>query len=427
MHLFEYAASRRQYSTCCIGLVTLLATLPSSGNADSLSFDDALSRALHEAPTLAVNAAQIDAAKQAAIPAGKLPEPKLELGVDNLPIEGPDRYSLTQDFMTMRRIGLMQEFPNHAKREAQVAVAQAQVKVAEAQTRITQLTVLSDTATAWIARDTAERQLMYIDALLEQNRLLDQAVRAQLAAGKGMATDAVMVRQEAALIEERRDKLLAARDQAIAALRRWIGAAADIPLTGSAPNWSITQDTLAHGLHRHPELELFEPQARRLDAQIAEAQAGERPDWALELAYQKRGAEFSDMVMVQVSLDLPLFPESRLDPQVAARRAERTALDAEREATLREHAAMLEGDLAEYKRLSNAVQRQREALLPLSDEKVALATAAWRGNQGSLADVVTARLERIDTELKAIALEGERAQLAARLHYAYGESTGVTP
>lgn len=427
MHLFKYAAPWRQYPTRCIGLMTLLATLPNIGNADSLSFDDALSRALSEAPTLAVNAAQADAATQAAIPAGELPEPKLELGVDNLPIEGPDRYSLTQDFMTMQRIGVMQEFPNHAKREARVAAAQAQVKVVAAQTRITRLTVLQETATAWIARDTAERQLTHIDALLEQNRLLDNAVRAQWAAGKGMATEAVTVRQEAALIEERRDKILTTRHQAIATLRRWIGAAADLPITGTVPDWPITREFLAHGLHRHPQLELFDPQEHLLDAQIAEARAGERPDWALELAYQKRGAEFGDMVMVQVSLDLPLFPGSRLDPQVAARRAERTALDAEREATLREHAAMLEGDLAEYQRLLNAVRRQREVLLPLGDEKVALAMAAWRGNQGSLADVVISRLERIDTELKAITLEGERAQLAARLFYAYSEPTGVNP
>jgi outer membrane protein TolC len=171
---------------------------------------------------------------------------------------------------------------------------------------------------------------------------------------------------------------------------------------------------------------LFEPQAQVLDAEIDEARSNERPDWSLELAYQKRGPQFDDMAMLEVSVDLPLFPGSRLDPQVAARRGERTALDAQRESALREHASMLESDLADYQRLSNAVRRQRETLLPLADEKIALATAAWRGNKGSLADVAAARLERIDTELKAIALEGESAQLAARLHYTYGDA-GVNP
>lgn len=66
-------------------------------------------------------------------------------------------------------------------------------------------------------------------------------------------------------------------------------------------------------------------------------------------------------------------------------------------------------------------RRQRDVLLPLAEEKVRLTTAAWRGGKGVLSEVIGARRERIDTELKAIAVEGERQQMAARLHYAYGD------
>lgn len=222
------------------------------------------------------------------------------------------------------------------------------------------------------------------------------------------------------MIEERWDELHTRREQAIASLRRWIGAAADSPLAGAAPDWPISHESLTLTLHQHPELAVFDPQARVLEAETAEAQAAKKPDWALELAYQNRDAQFGDMVSLQVSFDLPLFAASRQNPQIAARQAERTALDAEREATLREHAAMLETDLAEYERLIKAIKRQRDVLLPLAEEKVALALAAWHGSQGSLMDLIAARRERIDTELKAIALEGEQRQLAARLHYAYG-------
>jgi outer membrane protein TolC len=239
-----------------------------------------------------------------------------------------------------------------------------------------------------------------------------------------MATEVVMPRQEAAEIEERRDELQARRAQAIAALRRWVGAAADAPLIGGIPAWSIGHESLLHGLHRHPEIEIFTPQAHVLEAEVAEAQAGKKPDWALEFAYQNRARQFGDMVMLQVSFDLPIFASSRQEPQIAAKRAERTALDAEREAVLREHAAQLEADLADYQRLSSAIKRQRQLLLPLADEKVTLALAAWRGGRGTLTELISARSERIDTELKAIALEGEQRQLAARLHYVYDEEQG---
>ena len=406
-------------------IAMLLAGFSSLSHA--LTFDDALRLAQTKAPQLEAREAAVAAAQSNALPAGALPDPKLVLGVDNLPVNGPDAYSVSRDFMTMRSIGVMQEFPNGAKRKARVAVAQDKVAVAEAQTRITRLTILRETAIAWIARKTVEQELAHMDDLRAENRLLDSAVKAMLAGGKGTATDAVMPRQEAALIEDRADALRTRREQAIATLKRWIGAAAEEPLQGTSPDWPISHDVLAHSLHRHPELTEFDSKERMLDAEIGEAQAEKKPDWALELAYQQRGPQFSDMVSMQVSFDLPIFPGSRQDPKIAAKRAERAGLDAEREATLREHTAMLESDLAEHRRLANAVKRQREVLLPLADEKVALAMAAWRGGKGSLAEVIAARREHIDTELQVIELEGQRRQVAARLYYAYGDHPGAQP
>ncbi len=408
----------------CAGMALLLTHTVVIAAADPLSFDAALALALREAPMLAANAAQLDAARQAAIPAGELPDPKLALGVENLPIEGPDRFSLSSEAMTMRRIGVMQEFPNRAKRDARVAVARGRVELATAQIEVTRLIVMRETAVAWIVRDTVERQLARIDGLFAENQLFAAAVQARLAGGQGMATEIVMPRQAAAEIEARRDDLLARREQAIAALRRWVGTAADAPLVGGTPAWPIGHESLLHGLHRHPEIEFFIPQAQVLEAQVAEAQAAKKSDWALEFAYQNRAAQFGDMVMLQVSFDLPVFAGSRQEPLIAAKRAERTALDAEREAMLRAHAAELESDLADYKRLGNAIKRQRELLLPLADEKITLALAAWRGGRGTLSELISARSERIDTELKAIALEGEQRQLAARLHYVYGAEQG---
>lgn len=393
-------------------------------HAQSLTFQGALATALRDTPVLRANTAQVDAARYSVTPAGELPDPKLALGIDNLPIQGQDRYSLTRDSMTMRRIGISQDIPNGAKRDARVTAANGRVELAEAQARVTRLTVVRETANAWIARNTVERQLARIDALNDENRLLANAVRAQLAGGKGNAADAVMPHQEAAMIEERRDELNARRQQAIAILKRWIGPEGDAPLSGDAPDWSLTRDTLGHALHRHPELALFEPRTKVVDAEIAEAKAGKRPDWGVDVAYQQRAPEFGDMVSVQLRLDLPVFSGSRQDPMIAARQAERTALDAEREAALREHIAMLDTDWAAYQRFINASRRQREVLLPLAEEKVRLVTAAWRGGKSSLADVIAARRERIETELKSIAVEGERQQMAAQLHYAYGDLSG---
>ncbi len=402
--------------------LALMAGCAGLAGAEPLSFTRALDLALSETPALRADAAQLDAARHAVLPAGELPDPKLALGLDNLPINGPDRYRVGDDFMTMRRVGLMQEFPNRAKREARVAAAEGEAAVAAAQTAITRRQVQQETALAWIARHTVERQLARIDALRAENRLLDAGVRARIAGGGGMAADSLAPRQEAAAIDNLQDQLEARREQAIARLARWVGESAREPLAGAVPDWPIDRDALLRRLHAHPDVAVLDARTSVVQAAIAQAQAARKSDWALALAYQQRGPQFSDMATLEVTFDLPLFTARRQDPTIAARRAQRDALDAQREATLREHAAELDADLAEYRRLGKVLARQNRQLLPLAAQKVALVNAAWRGGQGSLAELVAARRERIEAEFEAIALEGERQQMAARLHYAYADA-----
>jgi hypothetical protein len=125
--------------------------------------------------------------------------------------------------------------------------------------------------------------------------------------------------------------------------------------------------------------------------------------------------------MLEVRVDLPVFAGKRQSPRIASRMAERSALEAEREEALREHAAMLEAQLSEHQRLLRATARYTELLLPLADEKVGLAMASWRSGEGALNDVMAARRARIATKLQSIVTTGELQQSAARLHYAYSD------
>ena len=368
-----------RYSRYIGVLAACLAAAASQAQNTSLSFNEALALSMRVAPSLAAKMAQTNAAQQTAIYSGELPDPKVVLGVENLPITGPDRFDANAEAMTMRRVGIMQEFFNGAKRAARITAARSRAEMAAVETEVTRLSVLRETAVAWIMRASVENQLTRIDALATENQLLAAAVRAKFVGGQTPTVEVVLPRLEAAAIEERRDELQARRRQAIAMLRRWIGDAADLPITGVAPDWPINGAALSARVTQHPELTAFDPKARMLDAEVREAQAAKRPDWVLELAYQNRAAPFDDMLMLQISVDLPIFAGSRQHPQIAAKQAERSALAAEREAALREHAALLEADLAEYQRLDNAVKRQREVLLPLAEEKSTLIMAAWRG------------------------------------------------
>ena len=64
-------------------------------------------------------------AAEAARAAGQLPDPMLRAGIDNLPVTGADRFSTTRDSMTMKRIGIGQEWVSADKRAAREARREA--------------------------------------------------------------------------------------------------------------------------------------------------------------------------------------------------------------------------------------------------------------------------------------------------------------
>ena len=402
------------------GLAASVLALPSF--AAALTLDEALRLAENNAPSLAAQDAKIQAASSAAIPAGELPDPKLLAGVQNYPIGDPDRWSINDDFMTMQMVGVRQEMPNGDKRKARIEVANAAVDRAAAERRVARLNVRQSTAVAWINSYSVERKDALFQDLYKENRLLTDTVLARIAGGRAQPADAVTPRQEAARLAEQQDDLVLQRAQARAALKRWIGSAANDKPVGSLPQWPVDSSSYAHKLQHHPELAAFAPMTREAQAKVREAESEKKSDWSWELDYQHRDRQFGDMVSVQLSWDLPLFPDSRQNPKIAAKQAELSQLEAEREALSREHTQQLENELADYERLNRAVTRNQESLLPLAREKVELSMASYRAGTGDLNAVVAARRELIEARLKQIDVEEQRALTSARLYFAYGES-----
>jgi outer membrane protein TolC len=388
--------------------------------AEPLSFEAALALATRSSPDIAVQTASVAAAQSASVAAGRLPDPKLTFGIENLPVTGEEKGSLTRDFMTMRKVGLMQDIPNSGKRSARSAAAVADADRTQAQRRVSILTVRRDTALAWLARYYLERQGALLDELDRENQLFAQTVEAQLAGGRGMPADAVGPKQEAAEIADRRDALASEIEISKATLKRWTGVATDEPLADGPPALALDSAQLRGHVHEHPELAVYVPMTQMAQAQVHEAEAAKHPDWGVELSYGRRGSAFSDMVSLQFTVDLPLFTRTRQDPQIQAKRQELTRVESERDAMLRDHTQELDAALAEYEVTTRQLARLREAHLPLAQQKVDYQFASYRGGKTDLGSVLSARRELIEQRLRQIELEGKQGATAAKLYYFYG-------
>ena len=130
---------------------------PCSGAAESLSLAETLKIAVARSQQLVSQRAMADAAREMVVPAGELPDPKLKAGVENVPTDGADAWSLTRDFMTMSKIGLMQEFPGGEKRRLRVERAERDAERGAAAVVAATLAVERDAASAWYARSFAQQ------------------------------------------------------------------------------------------------------------------------------------------------------------------------------------------------------------------------------------------------------------------------------
>ncbi len=407
---------RKAWLLCCV------VGLASAAHAEPLSFSDAVTRAAREGPTIQARASAAGAAELSVGPAGQLPDPQLVLGLQDVPVEGPDAYRLDRDEMTMQAVGIMQDMPSGAERRARRAMAQAEAGRAEAGLDLARLEARLSAARAWIAAYYAERRIDVLDALAREAHASAEAARGRLAAGGGSVDEAIGAEIEAARIEDRSADAAASVVAARAELRRWIGDAASEPLAAEEPQFIVDPEHLRALLRRHPGLLAFRAEEALADANLRMARAERVPDWSWTAMYQRRDDAFGDMASVEVRIGLPLFRAWRQGPLVDARRADRARVAAERVATEREHFAAFEAGLADYAATQANLERARATRMPLARQRADAATGAFAGGTANSSALITARRDALEAELDMIELSERRAMLGAALTLQYAES-----
>jgi outer membrane protein TolC len=403
------------------GCLVLAACLPASAvrAADELSLNEALELAESNQPILAGQRAAARSAEEAAVAARQLPDPKLQLGILNMPVTGPDAFSLTDDFMTMRMVGLMQEFPRAAKRRLRGELVAIDGQQRQLELAFTRRQIRRDTALAWLEAWYAQRTMDLVRALEREAERQMESLAIGVRTAKASQADVLGARIELDLIRDRADALKQRNATARAELSRWIGTAAQRPLPIEPPTLPAPPPLpdLSARVQAHPHLSAFERQVARAEKEAELAQRSGSPDWSLEVNYGFRGSAFSDMVTVQVGIDLPVFKKNRQLREVSSKLAAADQARAMRDDNLREMQAMLARAYAEWAAANERLARYRNSTLPQASARTDATLAAYRAGRGELAAVLEARRMEIDLRMQQLMLEGEAARAQVQIGY----------
>ncbi|KVL19147.1 TolC family protein [Burkholderia cepacia] len=388
------------------------------------TLDAALQSATDHSASMQAAQASVRASSEAAVKAGQLPDPMLKAGIDNLPVNGGQRFTVGQDFMTMRRIGIEQEWVSGDKRRLRSALANEQLGRERAGYLAQLASVRQQTATAWLSAVYAKQALALQQALLDHMNHEFDATKASYRGAKASAADVVQAR---AMLAQTQDQWLKARQvyqTALIALSRWTAVpASDVTGTPPAPESFVSSLPPDELRVSQPALIAAADDIAVAEADTAVANSERRPNWTWEVAYQQRGGAYSNMVSVGVTIPLPLNRRNRQNRDVAEKAELATKARLVYEDTLRQVQADIRTQSETLASGRERIANLSASLLPAADQRVQLANAAYRAGTGSLADTFAARRAQLDAQLQVLDLRRDVSQTWAQLEYQVVPST----
>jgi outer membrane protein TolC len=406
-------------------LATLAGALAFSGNvsgADApLTLAEAQRRAVERSRQTSAQDAAVAASREMAVAAGQLPDPVLKLGIQDLPVDGADRFSVARDSFTMRQVGVTQEFTRAEKRRLRAERFERQAEKSLAEKTATIASIQRDTALAWFDRYYAEATAAMIAEQASEVKLEIVAAESAYRAGRGTQADVFAAHSTLAALDDRASEFDRRIGTAKTVLARWVGEGAGAPLEGKPAFDSIRLDTSAldADLAHHPQITVLRKQEEIASTEARIARADKKADWSVELMYSQRGSSFSNMVSVGVSIPLQWDQRNRQDRELAAKLAVADQAKAEREEALRAHIGEVRAMVAEWENGRERLTRYERQLIPLAKERTKASFAAYRGGKTSLTDLLLARRNEIDLRIQALQLEMETARLWAQLNFLF--------
>jgi len=414
-------------------LAGLLFIWPAIAYAEpDLSLDEAIKLATQSQPLLQSYDEAARASQEAAVASSQLPDPRLRLGVINLPITGSDAARFNRDEMTMSTIGIMQEMVPQGERDAASRSMQAAAGQFLAEKAATAKIIQRDVALAWLDVFEAQRRSELYQKMAEEMAAERKTLVSGISTGVSPPDEVFKLDTELSIVNDNRLQALREEKKARATLGRWIGAAAQRPLAAELliADTPLTRAAAEDQIAQHPAVLNAEQMKAVAQSEADLAKTGRELNWSWEIMYGKRRSELSDMVGFQVEVELPWDRPNRQDRRIAEKlllveKAQRLTDDRRQQLSAELESAMAEAEIAEARE-----KEHREKRIPAARSRMELVQAGYAAGKDNLPEVWEARLALIEAEMHHWLVLTDRARAAAKLRYLLSSSPvdqGIQP
>jgi outer membrane protein TolC len=381
----------------CWGLLLVATTAVSAGTEQTLTLQQAEHLALNADPAIMAGRSRAAALQDQAVADGQLPDPKLGLGVYNLPL---DDFSFSSQPTTQFRTKIQQAFPRGETLHYRQMQTEWLGKAEHARTQLTALEIQRDLRLSFL-------ELYYQDQamrIIEQSRGLFQQLvdttRAHFATGRVNQQDVLRAQLELSRLDDRLSRIGEQADVQRATLSRWLGGDALRPIDSAFPELMPlpSQGALQRSLLQHPAIVTASARVEAHQQMVKAAREQYKPGWNVGIEYRKRfgdepdGSDRTDMMAAMLTVDLPLFTEKRQDKRLAASQQNAEAARQMREQKLRELSRTLNADYARWQRLGEQKELYRKRLIREATDNVNASIHAYQSGTTEFTTLMRARI-----------------------------------
>ena len=417
-----------------------------------VSLEQAITLAQQNDPWLHGSRLKQSAVENRSIASGTLPDPKVSLGIMNLPT---DTWDLDQEGMTQLKVGVSQMFP----RGDSLEIKKDQLKIESTKFPLLRedrkAKLKSQVSQLWLEAYLAQQTIKLIEAdwsLFEQMAEVAKASYSNVV-GKTRQQDVIRAQLEIVQLDDRLTSQKQKLETTIARLNEWLhiydaarlnesfnfdAQPLEFSVSKELPSIQLNNPTvlkasnysrnlLAQELSNHPAILAIDIKRKASEKGIELAKQQYEPQWGVNASYAYRdnmpsGDSRADLFSVGVTFDLPLFTENRQDKQVAASIADSETIKTEKLLLTKQMISVLEKELRQLKRLSDRQSIYQEQLLKQTHDQAEASLTAYTNDDGDFAEVVRARIAELNTRISALRIDVDALKTVTRINYFFAHS-----
>jgi outer membrane protein, heavy metal efflux system len=385
--------------------------------SQELKLADLIDEALKNNPDLLASQAEIEAAGYRVPQSKALPDPMVMVSYQN---EGLIRYTYGMEPGAQWMFSASQMFPYPGKRALKGSMVESDLESLKSMHEFLKRKIEARVKDYYYDLFLAYKNIDLLNDKAGLFARLEALALSRYSTGKAMQEEVLMAQTEKYMILEKEEMYKQKIKSVEAMLSAELGRKETVamgrpedPVYQAFPY--ATDEAVSIALDNSSEIKSIKKMVEAAGYKVAMAEKEYYPDFTVSTEYSKRGGPFMDMYSASVTINLPIFRKSKLEPAVNEARASVSQVEKELDAARLMITASVRDNISMMTSSKKLMDIYRNGLIPKNTQSVESAVSGYSTGGTEMITVITLSKNLLNYETLYWEQFAEREKAIARL------------